>query len=122
MAGRGILSENLKLLAEFQKGRLGRSRLVDRFLYKNYAFEQWFSFLESFVLVARTLEGQIAITPRGRRFLRYIIETRLYDTEGGLSAGFTSPLLLLAHARGSGPKKHRSVFRRVYLPRNSIPG
>jgi hypothetical protein len=42
-------------------------------IYKNYTFEQWLNFLQSFLLT--TKEGdRISITQRGRGFLRYIVE------------------------------------------------
>ena len=43
-------------------------------VYKNYSFEQWLNFMESFILLSKTADGRLAITARGRGFLSYLTE------------------------------------------------
>lgn len=52
------------------------NRAKDAFpsIYKDYEFQHWYNFLESFVLIAKAPNEHIAITPRGRGFLRYLID------------------------------------------------
>lgn len=53
-------------------------------IYKNYTFEQWLNFLESFTLITRTQDGSLfAITPRARGFLRYIIDNGYTTQKAG---------------------------------------
>jgi len=42
--------------------------------YKNYTFENWINFLVAFKLADRKDEETLVISPRGRGFLRYLVE------------------------------------------------
>jgi hypothetical protein len=62
------------LTANDLRGFYDRAKAAFPDIYKNYEFQQWCNFMESFVLIARTPDGQFAITSRGRGFLRYVID------------------------------------------------
>lgn len=71
-----LTMDNLK---EFHE----RARAAFPDIYKNYTFEQWLNFLESFALIARTQDGMFTITHRARGFLRYVIDNGYTTQKAG---------------------------------------